>query len=56
MATYCVHESKYNKNYVRCKRNGSIRKVGCHADCPFYERKPTFWERLERWFAKERDF
>ena len=56
MPTKCMYESKHGAEYVKCKRNGSVRNKDCKSNCRFYKRKYTFLERLERWLTRVRGF
>lgn len=53
----CKHGLKYYKGYVKCQKDGSMRKEDCKEKCGRFE--PTFWDKLmylisygERWRVK----
>lgn len=46
MSCKYIKKSNLGEDYIKCRRDNSIRKNGC--PCARY--KPTFWEYIRKYF------
>lgn len=54
MKKFCKHHGDTISSLhgiIRCKLDGSVRKVGtgCGVRCPHF--KPSLWQRIKRWWV-----
>ena len=48
MSCKYIKKSNLGEDYIKCRRDNSVRKRGC--PCSKYE--PTFWEYISEYFKR----